>query len=517
MGQVKTYEEILEELRALSPAEQKQVIAAAAREKGDRVFIPFPGPQAMALESQADEVFYGGAAGCGKSSLLVGAALEYKSAILFRKEYTQIKGLEDEAARQLGTREGYNGQAKAWKHRKGVLEFGSVPHVDDREKYQGRAHAYIGFDEITHFPEAVYRYLIGWNRSAEGERCRVIVTGNPPTTPEGRWVIRYWAPWIDPSHPNPAKHGELRWFTTVDGEDLELPGPEPIELGGRMVQPRSRTFIGGRLADNPALAGTNYAATLDALPEPLRTMLREGRFDVGQADSDNQLIPTHWVNVAQTRWDRKPTGRMDAVGVDVAQGGADKTVLVARHGQWFSEPVVRRGEDTPDGPSVAALVVQTMRDGAEVIVDCGGGFGGSAYDHLKQQNVPVVSFVGSRASSAKTKDGTLAFVNQRAESWWRFREALDPVMGEGLAIPPNPELLADLTSVSWKLTSRGIQLESKDDLRKRLGRSPDMGDAFVLAWLRHRYTATGTAAPRFKAFQAKANLGHAAAKRTLRR
>lgn len=514
---VKSYQEILEELKALSPEQQKMAIAAAAKERGDRIFIPFPGPQQQAYESEADEVFFGGAAGCGKSSLLVGTALEHRTAIIFRKEFSQVRGLEDEAAKLLGSREGYNAQVKAWKHKKGVLEFGSVPHEDDKERYQGRAHSYLGFDELTHFSESSYIYLSGWNRSADGERCRIICTGNPPTTAEGRWVIRRWAAWLDPTHPRPAKHGELRYYTTIDGEDVELPGPGLQEFKGRLVTPRSRTFIGGRLKDNPALAGTGYEATLQALPEPLRTMLLEGRFDLGQSDALDQLIPTLWVSEAQARWTRTPTGRMDAVGVDVAQGGGDKTVVVARHGKWFGEPLVRRGDETPDGPSVAALIVRTMRDGAEVCIDCGGGFGGSAYDHLKSQQVPVVSFVGARGSSGKTKDGTLSFVNQRAESWWRFREALDPVMGEGLMLPPSAELLADLTAPTWKLTPRGIQLESKDEIRKRLGRSPDMADAFVLAYVRHRYTAAGTAAPRFKPFQMRANLGHSAAKRTLRK
>ena len=80
----------------------------------------------------------------------------------------------------------------------------------------------------------------------------------------------------------------------------------------------------------------------------------------------------------------------------------------------------------------------------------------------------------------------MAFVNKRAEAHWRFREALNPDQdgGSAIALPPDPQVLADLTAPRWKLMTRGIQIESKEDLKKpeRLGRSPDKGDAIVMAW-----------------------------------
>jgi hypothetical protein len=93
-------------------------------------------------------------------------------------------------------------------------------------------------------------------------------------------------------------------------------------------------------------------------------------------------------------------------------------------------------------------------------------------------------------SIEKTKDGSLAFANKRAEVWWKFREALDPDQPDGsaIALPADPELRADLCAPTWKLSARGILLESKDgssgfgNLRQRLGRSPGKGDAVVMAW-----------------------------------
>ena len=136
------------------------------------------------------------------------------------------------------------------------------------------------------------------------------------------------------------------------------------------------------------------------------------------------------------------------------------------------------------------MVVRYRLDNAPVIVDVGGGYGGGVTIRLKDNGIEPVSFVASWESIEKTKDGQLAFANKRAEVWWKFREALDPDQPDGsaIALPPDPELRADLCAPTWKLTARGILLESKDgssgfgNLRQRLGRSPGKGDAVVMAW-----------------------------------
>ena len=109
---------------------------------------------------------------------------------------------------------------------------------------------------------------------------------------------------------------------------------------------------------------------------------------------------------------------------------------------------------------------------------------------LQDNGIKPTSFNGANESVEKTNDGQLAFANKRAEAWWKFREALDPDQPDGsaIALPPDPELRADLCAPAWKLTQRGILLESKSgssefgNLRQRLGRSPGRGDAVVMAW-----------------------------------
>ena len=129
-------------------------------------------------------------------------------------------------------------------------------------------------------------------------------------------------------------------------------------------------------------------------------------------------------------------------------------------------------------------------DGPPVIIDGGGGYGGGVTVRLRDNGIEPVSFIASGESFEKTKDGSLGFANKRAEVWWKFREALDPDQPDGsaIALPPDPELRADLCAPTWKLGARGILLESKDgssgfgNLRQRLGRSPGKGDAVVMAW-----------------------------------
>jgi hypothetical protein len=117
-----------------------------------------------------------------------------------------------------------------------------------------------------------------------------------------------------------------------------------------------------------------------------------------------------------------------------------------------------------------------------VVVDVGGGYGGAVIQRLDDNEIPHHGFNGARKSMAKTKDGKLGFYNKRAEVWWRMREELDPDQegGSVIALPPGAEVRADLAAPQWKLTTQGIQIESKDDIRKRLGRSTGKGDVVVM-------------------------------------
>jgi hypothetical protein len=477
--------------QTLGPRERAEVDALIAADIRDNPWVPLidvedPAkitPQRAAYESEADFTLYGGAAGGGKSDLLVGlAATRHVRSIIFRREGTQLRALIDRAAEILG-REHFNGQ---WNHFRlpgnRLVRFGGMKDAGSEKAYQGQPHDFMGFDEVTEFLEAQFRFVVAWNRTTiVGQRFRVVAASNPPTTAEGEWIIRFWAPWLDEHHPNPALPGELRWFVMTEDGDREVDGPEPIEIDGEMVSPRSRTFIPSSVEDNPFLMATGYKAQLQALPEPLRSQMLRGDFTAGRDDNPWQVIPTAWVRAAQDRWTpHRPPGPMTALGVDVAMGGAAKTVMYPRYGDWFGEPIEYPGTATPDSQTTAGLVVGQLRDGAPALIDVIGP-GGEVYGHLHSQGVNAVRMAGGEPSHAVSRDGGLRFFNKRSEWWWRMREALDPMAEFPISLPPRPELRADLCSARWSPVRNVVKVEPKPDIIKRLGRSPDHGDAAVYA------------------------------------
>jgi hypothetical protein len=479
-------EEVLQALNALPVKEKEAAIQAAVKANARYKWKPKWEEQIDGFLCNADELFYGGQAGGGKTDLIIGLSLtEHSRSLVLRRTNKEATKLVERYAEILEGRDGWNGQDNVWRIDSRIIDISGCQHEDDKQKFKGTPHDFIGFDEVSDFTESQYRFIIAWNRSSEpSQRCRVVAAGNPPTRPEGLWVLKYWAPWIDPNHPNPAKAGELRWFTMVNGEDTEVDGPGPHLIDGEQIIARSRTFIPAKLESNPYLSDTNYSAVLAALPPELRAAYKDGRFDASLKDDVFQVIPTAWVMAAQSRWrsDGYLKCNMTSMALDPAGGGNDAEELIWRHQGWFAEPQTAKGDETADGSRAAGKIVQYRRHNAPVIVDVGGGYGGAVTLRLKDNEIDHHAFNGAATSISKTKDGKLSFVNKRAEAWWRMREELDPDQegGSVIALPPGAEIRADLATPHWKLTTRGIQIESKEEIRKRIGRSPGKGDAMVM-------------------------------------
>ena len=473
-----------DDLALLTPAERREVERLCALAP---LWLPLPGPQTMAFDSLADVVGFGGSAGGGKTDLAIGLGLcQHQKVSIFRQTGTELPAIIDRLSEILGTRDGWDrhGILRTKRH-DGVpvqIELGSFPNHGDEEKYRGRPNDLLVFDEASQMRSRAVQFLMGWNRTVDpAQRCRVLMCFNPPQRAEGRWVVSYFAPWLDRKHPRPAEPGELRWFATIDGKDCEVPTGEAIEHKGETIRPSSRTFIPSRITDNPHLMATGYMRKLMAMPEPLRSQLLYGDFTAGTMDDPFQVIPTGWVEAAQARW-VKPLRLepMDSVGVDVARGGQDETVIARRHGAWFDEPLAFKGSQTPDGPAVAGLVVAHARDRAVIHVDV-IGVGASPYDFLVQQRQQVVGVNVSERSLATDKSGRLRFKNMRSELWWKMREFLDPTNNTGAVLPPSPRLLADLTAPLWSVSGDKLEVQSREEIVEKLGRSPDYASAYCLA------------------------------------
>ena len=211
----------------------------------------------------------------------------------------------------------------------------------------------------------------------------------------------------------------------------------------------------------------------------------EGKF---ASSEENTVIPLAWVEAANQRWleladEGKISGPrpLDNVGCDIARSGKDKTVLAPRSAAVLLE--LRRY--TRQGTMDTAGRIKGMVNGTEAwaTVDV-IGIGAGVVDRLVEQGVPVVAFNSSARTEVLDASGELGFTNTRSAAWWNLRELLDPdAKTEPIALPPDDMLTGDLTAPHWRVMSGGrIQVESKDDIIKRLGRSTDDGDAVVMAF-----------------------------------
>ncbi len=203
------------------------------------------------------------------------------------------------------------------------------------------------------------------------------------------------------------------------------------------------------------------------------------------AEQEDGIIPLAWIEAAIERWhDWKDSGTragaQTAVGVDVGGGmGGDATVLARRAGDIVTAlEVYGRGDEM----ATAGRVVGALEAGGVAVVD-GIGIGAGVVARLKEQNREVRSFIAGARSEATDRSGELGFENRRAEAWWGMRERLDPSTGSRVCLPDDDELVGELAAPTWKPTSRGrVLVESKDEIRRRIGRSTDRADAVVMAF-----------------------------------
>lgn len=480
--------EIEELLPFLSADERKELFDVLEQDRAICMWRPLPGPQSMAYHSVADVLGYGGAAGGGKTDLMLGKAInKHRISYILRREATQMRGIYNRLFEIVGGKEGFNGTDKIQRFPDGrMIQFGSTPHLGDEVNYQGQARDFLGLDEAANFLQQQVIFLQGWVRTVDpNQPTQTLHTFNPPTSAEGRWVVDYYAPWLDEKHLMPAMPGELRWFVTIEGHEVEWPDGVPFTHGGELKLPQSRTFIPSRIADNPFLVRTNYMATLQALPEPLRSQMLYGDFRAGMTDDPWQVIPTKWVEDAQARWQpRIPKPEFVSQGCDVARGGDDNTIISRVAADlWFEELLEYPGKETPDGPTVAALNIAANRDNAPIHIDV-IGVGSSPYDFLKNARQQVLGVNVAEGSVGTDQSGRLSFKNLRSELWWKFRELLDPSNNHYPALPPGREILVELTAPKWRLQGSTIYVESRDEIIARIGRSPDRATAIILAAIR---------------------------------
>ena len=198
---------------------------------------------------------------------------------------------------------------------------------------------------------------------------------------------------------------------------------------------------------------------------------REFLCDFG-ASMDNALITIDKVAdaVKIKRTEAEVAGSAKILGVDVARFGSDRSVIQKRKGLAAYEPKIF---DDIDNMTLAGMVAQTITEWEPDAVFIDAGRGEGVIDRLRQLGyfVTEVNFGGKALKPM--------YNNKRSEMWDGIRLWLD----DGGSLPPNVDLKTDLCVPTYKFdSSNRLQLESKDDIKKRGGRSPDLGDALALTF-----------------------------------
>lgn len=272
----------------------------------ERIIIrPQKGPQEKFLATSADIAIYGGAAGGGKTYALLLDPLRYinvrgYNAIILRKEYMQITtlgGLRDESVSIYGNIKNavYQGSPKIrwiFNHGKAVVGFDYIGKGTEKEmgRWQGSQATFIGFDELTHFSQYSFFYMLSRNRSTCGVKPYIRATCNPDAD---SWVRNFISWWIDQEtgYPIQERSGKIRYFFRSGGnliwgdsvQELERLCHDIPEF--RKESCKSVTFIASSVYDNKELLKINpsYLANLAGLPVVERERLLKGNWKIRPA------------------------------------------------------------------------------------------------------------------------------------------------------------------------------------------------------------------------------------------
>lgn len=344
------------------------------------VIRPQPGPQETFLGSSADIAIYGGAAGGGKTWALLMEPLrhignENFGAVFFRRTTVQVRnegGLWDESEKLypvIGATP--KEHVLSWQFPSGAtVSFAHLEHDKTVLNWQGSQIPLICFDELTHFSQKQFWYMVSRNRSMCGVRPYIRATCNPDAD---SWVAEFISWWIDQKTglPISERAGVVRWFVRINDTLIWADDPAELEEKHPGIPPKSATFIPAKLTDNAALmaADPGYMANLLALPKVERERLLGGNWKIRAAAG--LLFKRSWVTVVDVApadlkivrgWDLAGTPKVDGNDPDWTTG--TKIGLSRSSGRYIVLHHVRE-RDTPH--KIESLIANTAsQDGKKV-------------------------------------------------------------------------------------------------------------------------------------------------------
>ena len=213
--------------------------------------------------------------------------------------------------------------------------------------------------------------------------------------------------------------------------------------------------------------------------------------------SEDILIPYEWIEIANDRWKQYQDEnfvpkKKCRLGVDVAGMGRDDSILCPRYGNYVPAFEAHQSAGQADHMHVAGMTIPYLKvKGVKAFIDTIGE-GAGVYSRLKE-----LEYAG--AISCKYSEGAdgltditeqYTFANMRAYLYWALRDWLNPKNNFLPALPPCDKLMEEATETHWKFQSNGsIIIEPKDDIKKRIKRSPDWMDALANTFYPHDYMA----------------------------
>lgn len=362
------------------------------------IIRPQPGPQEMFARCPADVVFYGGAAGGGKTfSMLLECARHVDKPgwmpLMFRRVSPQITnpgGLWDDSHKVLAHLAGgqpVRGMLE-WRFPSGAkVAFRHLQYESNVNDYQGAQSPLIIFDELTHFTRRQFLYMLSRARSSYGFHCRVLAGMNPcdPENPDEAWILDFVRWYVDmegDGRPIPGRAGVIRHFVVVDGEVRWVEEGDTSHTGER---PLSFAFIPAELADNLELTKVDpsYGARLASLTLDDQERLRKGRWNVAtkgelfknarwsfidEAPSDLEWV-RYWDQAATEATKKNPKPDYTA-GALIATDEHGVYIRDCAYGQWGPAEKERRIRETAemDGPDVEIVIEEEPGASGKTVV-----------------------------------------------------------------------------------------------------------------------------------------------------
>lgn len=312
----------------MSSSLKKKIMAAVQDDESLSLRIgPQPGPQEEFLSCEADIAIYGGGAAGGKTyGILLDPLRHIENSkfgcVMFRRNSTQVRnqgGLWDESMNLYFPLGAHPREAMLdWRFPSNMkVKFAHLEYDHTVFDYQGAQIPGLYFDELTHFTEKQFFYMLSRNRSTSGVPGYVRATCNPDAD---SWVRQFIAWWIDPEtgYPIPERSGVIRWFIRR-GDDFHWASSREtlIKEFGDDSLPKSVTFIPSKIQDNKILMekDPSYLANLRSLSRVDRMRLEGGNWNIRASAGTMfqrewfpviEAIPSGWISSIRF-WDRAAT------------------------------------------------------------------------------------------------------------------------------------------------------------------------------------------------------------------